>query len=133
MTIKEDAKSKPSDKLSKLAKSGTYIPIIKGLYETDQSTPGYLIAESIYGPSYLSKQIPVNLKHLRERLLQSGHIQENDEFSEEAIKAMLCERFETIDYAQAKEDVEPFIRDTSVLNIWSADFFKQITGGLKIV
>lgn len=44
----------PADKLSSLAKEGTYIQIIKGLYETDRSTPGYLIAESIYGPSYLS-------------------------------------------------------------------------------
>lgn len=44
----------PADKLSKLAKDGIYIPIIRGLYETDRSTPGYLLAESIYGPSYLS-------------------------------------------------------------------------------
>ena len=25
--------------------------------------------------------------------------------------------------------MEPFIHDTSVLNIWNADFFKQITEG----
>ena len=31
---------------------------------------------------------------------------------------------------QAKKDVEPFIHDTNSLNIWSADFFKQITEGL---
>ena len=37
-----------------MVKRGEYIPIIKGLYETDASTPGYLLAGSIYGPSYLS-------------------------------------------------------------------------------
>lgn len=44
----------PASKLSRLIKKGDYIPIIKGLYETDASTPGYLLAGSIYGPSYLS-------------------------------------------------------------------------------
>lgn len=45
---------------------------------------------------------------------------------------MLSERFDSINYQQAKEDVEPFIRDTSMLNLWSADFFKQITQELQI-
>jgi len=36
-----------------------------------------------------------------------------------------------IDYAQAKEDVRPFIKDTASLDLWSADFFKQITDVLK--
>lgn len=44
----------PEDKLSRLVKSGEYIRIARGLYETEKSTPGYLLAESIYGPSYLS-------------------------------------------------------------------------------
>ncbi|MGI6279208.1 MAG: type IV toxin-antitoxin system AbiEi family antitoxin domain-containing protein [Acutalibacteraceae bacterium] len=44
----------PASKLSRMVKKGEYIPIIKGLYETDPSTPGYFLAGSIYGPSYLS-------------------------------------------------------------------------------
>lgn len=44
----------PKDKLSRMVKNGDYIQIIKGLYETDRSTPGYVLAGSIYGPSYLS-------------------------------------------------------------------------------
>ena len=38
----------------RLVQRGEYIKITKGLYETDRSTPGYLLAGSIYGPSYLS-------------------------------------------------------------------------------
>jgi hypothetical protein len=37
-----------------------------------------------------------------------------------------------MNFEQAKKDVVPFIRDTSVLNLWSADFFKQITEDLRI-
>lgn len=44
----------PADKLSRMVQKGEYIPIVKGLYETEKTTPGYLLAESIYGPSYLS-------------------------------------------------------------------------------
>lgn len=82
---------------------------------------------------YLSGGIAVNQKHLRERLIQSGHMKETDAFSLDVIKTVLNKRFDSIDYAQAKEDVEPFIRDTSVLNLWSADFFKQITENLKFI
>lgn len=80
---------------------------------------------------YLTRGISVNKKHLRERLIQSGHISEDAPFTLDDLKNMLYERFETIDYVQAKEDVEPFIRDTSTLKIWSTDFFKQITEGLR--
>ncbi|NLC44021.1 MAG: hypothetical protein GX783_07030 [Clostridiales bacterium] len=44
----------PASKLSRMAQNGEYIKIVRGLYETDPSTPGYLLAGSIYGPSYLS-------------------------------------------------------------------------------
>ncbi|MCD8299638.1 MAG: hypothetical protein LUC41_00435 [Clostridiales bacterium] len=43
---------------------------------------------------------------------------------------MLVERFGSIDYTQAKKDVEQFIRDKASLDVWSADFFRQITDGL---
>jgi len=82
---------------------------------------------------YLARQSEVNQKHLRERLLQSGHITGSLACSLEDIKKMLYRKFDTIDFEQAKIDVEPFIKDTSVLNVWSSDFFKQITKGLKMV
>ena len=44
----------PKHKLLRLVERGEYIKITKGLYETDRSTPGHLLAGSIYGPSYLS-------------------------------------------------------------------------------
>ena len=79
---------------------------------------------------YLSKGIAFNRQHLRARLIQSRHITENTKFELFEIKKMLDDKFDSIDYRQAKDDVTPFIRDTSVLDVWSADFFKQITDGL---
>jgi len=79
---------------------------------------------------YMSRSTPVNLKHLRQRLIDSGFITEDVECSLDEVKQMLNDRFDSIDFEQAKQDVEPFIRDFSVLNVWSADFFKHITTGL---
>ena len=80
---------------------------------------------------YLSRGISFNRKHLQARLLQSAHITVDMKFELSDIKNMLNDKFDSIDFKQAKEDVAPFIRDTSVLDIWSADFFKQITDGLS--
>ncbi|MBO7409687.1 MAG: hypothetical protein J6T68_01985 [Candidatus Methanomethylophilaceae archaeon] len=46
--------SNPKCKIGRMVKEGKYIPIIRGLYETDPDTEGYLLADTIYGPSYLS-------------------------------------------------------------------------------
>lgn len=80
---------------------------------------------------YLSRGTTVNLPHLRQRLIDSAYISADAPCNIEDVKEMLRERFDTIDYAQAKQDVEPFIHDTSVLNVWCAEFFKQITENLS--
>lgn len=80
---------------------------------------------------FLSKGALMNTEHLKARLIQSGVWDEGKAFSVEDAKHLLCERFETIDYQQAKEDVVPFLKNTATLDMWSADFFKQITGGLR--
>lgn len=48
------AYSNPKAKLSRMVKKGECFPIVKGLYETNKNVPGYLLARSIYGPSYIS-------------------------------------------------------------------------------
>lgn len=80
---------------------------------------------------YLSRGAAVNLKHLRERLIESGAIPAEDECSLSEVKEMLIERFNTIDFAEARRDIEPFVSDTGKLDIWSAEFFREITKDLK--
>lgn len=47
------------------------------------------------------------------------------------LEQMLSKYEVNSDYEQAKEDVLPFIKDPSKLDLWSADFFKQITQSLQ--
>ncbi len=76
---------------------------------------------------YLSRGTKINLAHLKARLVQSEAWKNEDDFTVEDAKSLLCGRFDAIDYEQAKNDVRPFIKDVSALGIWNADFFKQIT------
>ena len=80
---------------------------------------------------YLSRDAAVNLAHLHERLIDSGYIRKEDTCTLDDIKRMLREHFDAINFSQAKQDVEPFIHNTSALDIWKAEFFKQITEKLK--
>lgn len=44
----------PAKKIERMVKNGELTRVVRGLYETDSHTPGYLLSASIYGPSYLS-------------------------------------------------------------------------------
>ena len=82
---------------------------------------------------YLFRKTPFNLKHLNARLIDSGFEGAREDLSLNDTKGILCRRFESIDFIQAKEDVMPFIRTPEVLDIWNHDFFAAITEGLTAV
>lgn len=46
--------SNKNNKISREILRGNLIKLRKGMYETNANVPGYLLATSIYGPSYLS-------------------------------------------------------------------------------
>ncbi len=54
LKIKYKNYSDINGKIRREIMAGKYIPIIRGLYETDKTIPGYYLASYIYGPSYLS-------------------------------------------------------------------------------
>ena len=74
----------------------------------------------------------VNLAHLKARLVDSGFIGEEYPLDRDRLIGLLNERFANIDYEQAKQDVLPFIKDKSKLNLWSAAFFTDITKNLQV-
>jgi predicted nucleotidyltransferase component of viral defense system len=80
---------------------------------------------------YLSQNAKVNLNHLKARIVQTGHFDDNEELTIEKLKEMLIEKFSNIDYLDAKEDVLPFIKDKTKLDIWSKEFFIDVTKALK--
>lgn len=80
---------------------------------------------------FLADETKVNIELIRNKLLESNFIDENDEFNIDILKEMLINKFNEIDYQDAKEDVKPFIKDVNCLNIWSKEFFVSITDKIK--
>ncbi|MGV8122496.1 MAG: nucleotidyl transferase AbiEii/AbiGii toxin family protein [Candidatus Xenobiia bacterium LiM19] len=76
---------------------------------------------------YLSKDIPVNIHHLTMRMRQSGHLEAEETLDDDKLRQRLCERFKTLDFRQAREDIIPFIKDRREIEIWSSDFFSSVT------
>ncbi|MEG2531562.1 MAG: nucleotidyl transferase AbiEii/AbiGii toxin family protein [Gordonibacter sp.] len=80
---------------------------------------------------YLSRNTRVNTAHLSAKLVQTGHLASGTVLAVDEVRNLLCEKFDSLDFQNAKLDVAPFIHDTEALNLWSADFFKQISQELQ--
>ncbi len=81
---------------------------------------------------YISHGCELDMKHLNARLQQNCAWQENQgmtipkDVDESYIIELLKKRIGNLDIAAAKRDVEVFISDKRVLEIWSGDFFMEI-------
>lgn len=80
---------------------------------------------------FLSIGAKVNLQNLKAKLAQSKFIDGNYDLTIENLKALLNERFNNLNVEQAKQDVLPFVKDKTKLDVWSVEFFKEITKNLK--
>ena len=80
---------------------------------------------------YLSKNASINIELVKQKLMGSKIEGIDDSFNIIKLKNMLAEKFNQINYTEAKDDILPFIEDTDSLKLWSADFFIEITNELK--
>jgi predicted nucleotidyltransferase component of viral defense system len=76
---------------------------------------------------FLSKNIPVNLYHLEQRLRQNHFLPEEESFTKENLIKFLGAKFAEVDFEQAKKDIRPFIPVNYDLSLWSSSFFTTIT------
>lgn len=81
---------------------------------------------------YLSKNTKVNLKLVKSKLIDSNITTKESELNLEILKKMLNKKFQEIDYTNAKEDVIAFINDKDSLNLWSTEFFIEISKKLEV-
>ena len=76
---------------------------------------------------YVREEIPLNLNHLKTRMIHSGHWKAEQELNKQDLLLLLQDKIDRLDIEQAKEDVIPFIyRDQDQLDAWSQEFFKKI-------
>jgi predicted nucleotidyltransferase component of viral defense system len=79
---------------------------------------------------YIARKTPVNLKHLNARLIDSGYIKEDENLSLDELKEKLKEKFNSIDYKTASEDVVNFLKNPDKIAIWNSFYFNSLTNEL---
>lgn len=73
---------------------------------------------------YVGKYPELNLRHLEERMRQSGDYNEQTELTKEKFFEILNATIENLDIEKAKGEVEPFVENKMSLDLWSKEFFK---------
>ncbi|HBS85914.1 MAG: hypothetical protein A2W91_08830 [Bacteroidetes bacterium GWF2_38_335] len=73
---------------------------------------------------YVRNNHKLDLVHLNQRCLQTGHIKKEINFSE--VKELLREKVLKTNMERVKDDVRPFIISQDELKIWSHDYFLQL-------
>lgn len=76
---------------------------------------------------YVRNGVPLVFEHFRQRALEFN----SEDLSKEDFLKMLTERLATTDINAVRNDVLPFIKNPSELDIWSNDYFVQLVGMMK--
>jgi len=80
---------------------------------------------------YISQGTSVRIHHLQKRLEQTGHWDPKKTMDLPQLKIMLNNKIDQVNFADAKKDVMPFLKNASVIEIWSQDFFKMLIMKIK--
>jgi len=81
---------------------------------------------------YIGKFLELNLKHLEERMRQSGDYKEDNDLTKERFLEILNNTIDNLDIEKAKGEVEPFVENKMSLNLWSKEFFKAAAEKIRI-
>lgn len=75
---------------------------------------------------YVRNNVKLDFKHLCERIYQFNSIKVG-ELTPESFKALLKEKIAHTNIESIKADIRPFIRNHQEMDIWSVDYFTQLT------
>jgi predicted nucleotidyltransferase component of viral defense system len=82
---------------------------------------------------FIGQKIPCRIDYLKEKMIQTSHWKREENLDKDSLLQLLQEKFGTIDFEQAKQDVRPFIKDQQELALWSKQLFLTIINTLEII
>ena len=77
---------------------------------------------------FVKNHIPCDLNYLRNKMVQTGHMDGSEALTREKLVELLSRKVEKIDFSLAKNDVAPFLktsRQKDELSLWSDVFFNE--------
>ncbi|MCF8241819.1 MAG: nucleotidyl transferase AbiEii/AbiGii toxin family protein [Melioribacteraceae bacterium] len=81
---------------------------------------------------YVGNYPELNLKHLEERMRQSGDYKDDSELTAKKFFERLNKTIDKLNIEKAREEVEPFVDNNISLELWSREFFKAAAEKIKI-
>lgn len=81
---------------------------------------------------YIKKETPLNLQHFLLRAKDSGDWKE-ESITPAGFRKLLQEKIDTVNFNRIKTDISRFIKDPTVLDIWSPQYFHDLVRHLKII
>ena len=81
---------------------------------------------------FAGRRTPVDLRHLEQRMRQSGDWSGDGQLTEAAFRELLGRHIDQVNIAQAKEDVVRFLISPGAVASWSKDFFHDVASGIKV-
>jgi len=76
---------------------------------------------------YVKQNTKLNLEHLQERMIESSDLDVNVKLDKKKFIKLMNDKIDTLNIAKAIEEVQPFIKDTSVFDFWTKDYFRLLT------
>jgi predicted nucleotidyltransferase component of viral defense system len=82
---------------------------------------------------FTARKTPVNLRYLEAKLQDSGHLDKQKKINIDCVKSLLHEKFASVDFAKARQDVIPFLKPDKILAVeeWSAELFGALIENLQ--
>lgn len=80
---------------------------------------------------YAANHPDLHLAHLEQRMRQSNDWKGSHSLLWEDFQLLLMQTIDELDVAQARKEVEPFVRNPETLKVWSRDFFRDVAGRIK--
>lgn len=75
----------------------------------------------------------LNLAHFEQRMFPSGHWTYDEPITELVFSQLLNETIQRLDIHQAAQEVEPFVKDRRAIELWSREFFIEISKRIEPV
>ena len=66
-------------------------------------------------------------------MIQTGHWNREEQLDKDRLLQLLREKFSTVDFEWAKQDIRPFIKDPQELALWRSEFFLDIIEAVEII
>ncbi len=82
---------------------------------------------------FISRNIPVHLAHLEQRLRQSGGWTAKKSMQANDLHELLENKFAELNIGAAKKDLSPFLKDPMAIEIWSRTFFQSLLSQLRAI